>query len=239
MKVVVRRVSGAAGVRPRLFGRGKAFEEATEAHLQRELKAFWHLQEELVRGLKALDLHARVLEEREVAAEVYRLWNPCRPLGLGDYDPENIRPSLLFTDACVNDRGFALGDVFHRVVSLKILPDQTHASMARVLRTLPIDSKLFLSVCVPDQQKEFEFLQTQRRIAFSMARGKRAGVADLESEAKLDDLESLISQLVSQGEKVFQVSLNVLLRATNQEELDEQAARTLAAIREMSGAEGL
>ncbi len=239
MKLVVRRSGAPARLHPRVFSKSKSFEPMTEAYLDRELKALVHLQEELMRGLKALDLRARLLDEREVAEAIYRLWNPCRPLTLGNYDPEEVRSSLVFTDACVNDRGFALGDVFHRIVSLKLLPDQTHASMARVLRNLPLDSKLFLSVCIPDQQKEFDLLQTQRRIAFSMARGKRVGVADLESEAKLEDLETLISQLVSQGEKIFQVSLNILLRAKSREELDEQAALALATIREMAGAEGM
>lgn len=239
VKVIVRRQGSQMQLRPKLLAKAKTFEAMAEGYLQRELKALAHLRDELLRGFKTLDLHARVLSEQEVAEEIYHLWNPSRPLPLGQYDNEEIRSSLLFTDACLDERGFALGDVHHRVVSLKLLPDQTYASMARVLRKLPLDSKLFVSVCVPDQQKEFDLLQTQRRIAFSMARGKRAGVSDLESEAKLEDLETLISQLVSQGEKIFQLSLNILLRAKHSEELEEQSALTLAAIREMSGAEGM
>jgi conjugal transfer ATP-binding protein TraC len=239
MKLVVRRSSPAPIIRPGLFSKAKAFESMTEAHLERELKALVHLREEVLRGLGALRLRTRILSEREVAEEIYRLWNPARPLGLGSYDPEEIRSSIVLTDACLEQRGFALGDVHHRLVSLKLLPDQTCAAMARVLRSLPLDSKLFLSVSIPEQQKEFESLQTQRRIAFSMARGKKAGVADIESEAKLQDLETLISELVSQGEKIFHVSLNILLRAKSHEELDEQVAVALAAVRELSGAEGM
>jgi conjugal transfer ATP-binding protein TraC len=239
MKLVLRRAGTQLQIRPRLLSKAKQFEEMTEGFLEREMKLFSQLQEEVLRGLKTLDLRARPLAEREIAEEIHHLWNPSRPLPLGQYDPEEVRSSLVFSDACLDDRGFSLGDVHHRIVSLKLLPDQTHASMARVLRGLPLDSKLFLSINVPDQQKEFDTLQAQRRIAFSIARGKKSGVSDIESEAKLQDLEELISELVSQGEKIFQVSLNILLRAKSKEELDDQAALALATIRKLSGAEGM
>jgi conjugal transfer ATP-binding protein TraC len=129
--------------------------------------------------------------------------------------------------------------MYHRIISLKLLPEQTFATMARALRGLPFDSKLFLSIQVPDQQKELENLQLQRRLAFSMARGKKSGVSDIESEAKLQDLESLISELVAQGEKVFFVSLNILLRSQSEDELDEQVSETLMVLRELAGAEGM
>lgn len=111
--------------------------------------------------------------------------------------------------------------------------------MASLLRALPFDSKLFLSINSPDQTKELESLQTQRRLAFSMVYGKQSGVSDLESEAKFQDLEELTGQLISQGEKVFHFGMNVLLRSKSLDELDDQVSQTLMTIRELSGAEGL
>lgn len=111
--------------------------------------------------------------------------------------------------------------------------------MATVLSELPFESRLFVSVHVPNQQKELESLQTQRRLAFSMARGKRSGVSDIESEAKFQDLETLLSEMIAAGEKVFRVSLNVVLRADSHELLDAQVSQTLSKIRELSGAEAM
>lgn len=130
-----------------------------------------------------------------------------------------------------------MGDYFYRIISLKLLPDQTFATMAAKLRELPFDSRLSLTVRVPDQQKELESLQTQRRIAFSMVAGKKTGVADLESEAKFRDLESLLEQMVAAGEKVFHMSLQITLRSKFQEDLENKVSETLAKVREMSGAE--
>ena len=111
--------------------------------------------------------------------------------------------------------------------------------MASALRELPFDSKLFLTIHVPDQQKELESLQTQRRLAYSMARGKTSGVSDIESEAKFQDIETLLSELIAQGEKVFQVSLNILLKSKSQDDLEAQVSQSLAKVRELSGAEAM
>src|SRR5690606_6098456 len=119
------------------------------------------------------------------------------------------------------------------------MPDQTFASMSQILRDLPFDSRLFLSIHVPTQSKELESLQTQRRIAFSMVHGKQNGVRDIESTAKLDDIETLLEQMVAQGEKIFWVSLNILLRSRDLDQLDNQVNQTLMKLRELSGAEGM
>lgn len=239
IRMALRRKSTLTKIKPGFFSRTNTFPEMTEAHLIRELNALNQIREEVVRSFTAVRINARLLAQREVAEAIYHAWNPCRPVELENYDPEEIRSSLLFTDACMNERGFSLGDVHHRLVSLKLLPDQTFSSMARALQNLPLHSKLFISISVPDQQKEYATLQTQRRVAFSMARGKRAGVADLESENKLQDLEVLLSQLVAEGEKIFYVSLNILLRAKQRDLLDEQASIALSAIRDLAGAEGM
>ncbi|MBI4404095.1 MAG: ATP-binding protein [Deltaproteobacteria bacterium] len=224
--------------KPRIFGRPKLFEKIAEDSLERELTVTVQLKEEIIRGLDCLGIKSRPISERAVAELIYRQWNPTRDIGLGNYDPEDIRFSLLFTDVGIYNSGFLLGDMHYRVISLKCLPTQTYASMGKGMRELPFDSKLFLSIHVPVQQKELESLQLQRRLAFSMARGKRVGVSDIESEAKFQDLESLLNEMVAQGEKVFAVSLNILLRSQNEEELKNLVSQTLAKVREI-GAEAM
>ena len=108
--------------------------------------------------------------------------------------------------------------------------------MAAGLRELPFKSKLFVTVHSPDQMKEIETLQTQRRVAYSMAVGKKTGVSDIESTAKLHDLESLLEQMIAQGQKVFHVSISVLLQSESEEDLENQVDAALSKFREMSGA---
>ncbi|MBI4402593.1 MAG: ATP-binding protein [Deltaproteobacteria bacterium] len=225
--------------RPKLFSRPKLFEPLAAETLRREMNALNHLENDITAKLLSLGLKPRMIPDAELAELVYRQWNPMRKDALQRYDADDIRSSLLFSDVGITEGGFSICAMHYRVISLKLLPELTYASMARTLENLPFDSRLFLSVHLPDQHKELESLQMQRRLAFSMARGKRNGVSDIESEAKLQDIETLLSDLVAQGEKVFWVSLNVVLKSDDEDQLTEQVSQTLTTIRELSGAEAM
>ena len=222
-----------------LFTGTRKFESMTEENLKRELSLTERLATDVESGLTALGLKPQRLKAEEVLKLLYEQWNPSRSVSLGRVNPDNIRSSVLFTDVGVDDRGFSMSDYHYRVISLKILPDQTFALMAAKLRELPFDTRVFVSVHVPNQQKELESLQTQRRIAFSMVAGKKTGVADLESEAKLKDLETLLEEMVAQGEKVFHLSLQILVRSRSETDLEDKVFETLAKVRELAGAEAM
>ncbi len=225
--------------KPKIFGKPKNFEEISSSRLSAEIQNFERVGDDLISSIRSLGVSVERIANHDVVDLIYNQWNPHRDIPLQSYDPDDIRSSLLFTDVGIYERGFSLADVHHRVISLKVLPDRTFASMASALRSLPFGSRLFLTFNVPDQQKELEKLQTQRRIAFSMVSGKRSGVSDIESQAKLEDLEGLIEEMVASGEKVFRVSLNVLLKSDNADSLNEMVSQSLQVIRELGGADAM
>lgn len=225
--------------KPKLFSLNKKFPEITNDRLKKEISYFERTLEDITQGIKSLGLTYKVLSPEEVLRLTYQQWNPTRKVSLGQYDPEDLRESLCLTDVSINQEGFSIGNIHHRVLSLKILPEATYSCLGAILQGLPFGSRLFFSVQVPDQTKEIESLKTQRRIAFSMARGKRSGVSDIESEAKLQDLETLLEQMIASGEKVFRLSLNVLLKSENLEELDDKVNQALIAIRSLGSSEAM
>lgn len=206
--------------------------------LRIEMENFKRKMHEIQKGLELLEIHSEELPQRDTFKLIYNQWNPSGERVSDDINPDDVRDRLLLTDGVTSVNGFSLGNFYHKVISLKILPDQTFATMAEVLKELPFDSRLFLTVEVVDQQKEISTLQLQRRLSFSMVAGKK-GVADLESEAKLQDLEALLTNAISGQERIFKVSLNILLRSVSEETLEDQVSETLQKIRELSGAEGM
>jgi hypothetical protein len=174
---VRRKLSRPLVEKPSLFSKKNNFPKIAEKELQREIDLTNRLLDDVKRGLESLGLKSKQISTHEMVLLLYAQWNPTRPSKLKQYNQEDIRTSILFTDVGVSDRGFSISDMHYRVLSLKILPEMTFAAMAQALRGLPFDSKLFLTINVPDQQKEIENLQIQRRLAFSMARGKRTGVS--------------------------------------------------------------
>ncbi|MCJ8278255.1 MAG: TraC family protein, partial [Bdellovibrionales bacterium] len=239
LKVFMRKPFESALIKPSLFISKKKSLKITEERLVSEIQTIERLKNDFLQQFETLGLEARSLSGKQILNLAYKQWNPERELSLGNYNPENVRDDLLFTDVYIDELGFDLSTTHHKVISLKTLPENTYASMARLLRHLPFNSRTFLSIHIPDQTKEIESLQSQRRVAFSMAMGKTTGVSDLESQSKLQDLEQLLEETMSSNEKVFHVSLNILLRSINEDDLNDQVSQTLSLIRELSGSEGL
>jgi type-IV secretion system protein TraC len=206
--------------------------------LDPELKLFRALIDSIRKSLEVLSVRSRVLNEAEVFSLLFDQWNPGHPVDGINFDREEIRDDLLLNDLIISTKGFMLGQYHHRVLSLKIMPEQTFASMSERLRELPFNSKLCLTVEVLDQSREDLALQTQRRISYAMYAGKR-GVSDLESAAKLADIEAVLAKRVSGETKIFSVALNVILRSLDETALESQVEQVLQKMREMSGSEGM
>ena len=240
LKVFVRRPFSQKLVnKPKLFSKDNLFQNISDERMSREVQITNRLRENVCQGLTALNITVNQLKPDEVASILYHQWNPSRRLAFKSYDPEELRQSLLFSDIGISLNGFVIGTTHFRVLSLKVLPDQTYSCMAASLRELPFNSRLYVTIHSPDQMKEIESLQTQRRVAYSMAVGKKTGVSDIESTAKFQDLEGLLEQMIAQGQKVFHTSISLLLKSENEDDLENQVDLSLAKFREMGGAEAL
>ncbi len=213
-------------------------QEWARSALEPEIKLFRQVIESTRKGLEIVGISSRSLNESEGFEMLFDQWNPGHPVEGVNFDREDIRDDLLLNDLIVSTKGFMLGQYHHRVLSLKIMPEQTFASMSERLRELPFDSRLFLTFEVLDQDREDLVLQTQRRISYAMYAGKR-GVSDLESAAKLSDIESVLAKRVAGETKIFSVALNVVLRSVDEEILESQVEQVLQKFRELSGSEGM
>lgn len=221
----------------KIFSKDKKFQEISQQRLEKEIEHISRIQQNLIQSLGLLGIEAKILLSDDIAKLLYNQWNPSRRVDFNTYNPEEIRESVLFSDVGIDVSGFVIGSTFFRTLSLKTLPDQTYSAMASKLRELPFKSRLLVTVHVPDQMKEIESLKTQRRVAFSLVVGKKSGVADLESTAKLQDLESLLEQMIAQGQKVFHVSVTVVLQSENEASLDSDVDQVISKFRELGGAE--
>ena len=206
--------------------------------LETEITLFKQLLSTVKASLSGVGIACIEKGEQDVFDLLFDQWNPNHPIGGVFFDSEDIRDDLLLNDLVISTRGFMIGQTHHRVLSLKMMPEQTFASMSEHLRRLPFGSRLFLTIEVLDQDREDLALQTQRRISYAMYAGKK-GVSDLESAAKLADLESVLAKRVSGETKIFSVALNIVLRDQSESELDTQVSDVLQKMRELSGAEGM
>ncbi len=193
---------------------------------------------DILDNLRPLGITGRRLNQRECFDEIFHQWNPARE-SPKDFDPEDLTRTIPQTDIAIDLQGFCIGEMEHRVLSVKSFPDHTISGLSSILTSMPVGAKIYVSIKVPDQIKEIARLKTDRRVAYAMVFGKRAGVRDLDSEAKFTELENLLEQLISRGEKIFHVSVNAVLRSKNTEQLERLTHDTINAFRLMNGTEAI
>jgi type-IV secretion system protein TraC len=188
----------------------------------------------------------------DTISQVYRFLCPKRSknerppevvsnnIGLESQSP---RERLCFGDLVLGFDQFTLDAHYHRVISLKTLPETTYAGQFAGFLKFPFHYVLTLTVDVPDQSKELTLLQQKRRMAHSMSVTHGGRASDLESETKLSSTEELLRELLGTGQRIYSAQLAITLRAPNSEQghkrLNGQVREVLARLRALNGAEGL
>jgi type IV secretory pathway VirB4 component len=212
-------------------------------------------------SLLSAGIQSELLESSMTIPLVYRILNPLRSQGTSEpalssqhRDQEfskaelkeapalslpSPREQLAFSDLIQSTDHFYLDSYFHRVITLKALPEFTHSALVSKLLSLPFHFILSMQVKVPEQSKELSSLQSKRRMAHSMSMGQAGRVSDLESEAKLQSTEEVLRELIQTGSKIFYFQTALLIKAKTRDELESQTKSVLSRFREMNGAEGM
>jgi conjugal transfer ATP-binding protein TraC len=255
------RVETVSGGLKSFFTKPKAFEKVrSEIHNKRAYELN-QLTNGITANFESIGITSNPLSNNEIRDLIYKLLNPTRSQSVGcptssaehrgqEFSPEELskipeltlpspREQLVFSDLIQHADGFFLDGYYHRIITLKTLPEFTQNRLISELMSLPFHFTLSLQVKVPEQSKELSSLQAKRRMAHSMAVTRGGRASDLESEAKLQSTEDVLRELINTGQKIFYFQLAVLIKSKTKEELELQIKSILSAFRKMSGAEGL
>jgi type-IV secretion system protein TraC len=218
----------------------------------------------LASAFQSYGLGVQTLDREEMIAAVYRFFNPKRSKNeptpaIRDYsDPDlpkevleetdwlanpSPREQLIFGDLVLGRDQFTLDSTYHRVLTLKTLPEVTFAGQLSGFLRMPFHYDLILSIEVPTQADEMAKLQQKRKMAHSLATTHGGRASDLESETKLSSVEELIRELLSTGQRIYAAQLVLILKAEATSEgnklLNRQVRDVLSRFRALQGAEGL
>lgn len=152
--------------------------------------------------------------------------------------PQSLCDQIQLTDLFIHKDYLQVGNYLFRTITLKTLPEETHASVIDRLLKLPFHFWLSQSIEILDQKKEYDRLQLKRRLTHSMAAAP-GNVSDMESESRLSHIEGLISELLESSERIIASELTLILWATNQEELEEKSDEVLRTFKGMNQSEGI
>jgi type-IV secretion system protein TraC len=238
-------------------------EESSKAH-QDTLEVLSQNVETLTSSLQSLGLSCSELTRDDILASIYEFLNPRRARvepapavkTFNELDIEkdvleevewlaaqSPREQLVFGDLILGSEQFALDGLYHRVITLKTLPEITFAGQLASFLRLPFHYDLILSLDIPPQASEMAKLQQKRKMAHSMAVTSGGRASDLESETKLSSTEELIRELLNTGQRIFAAQMSVILKAPatpeGEKRLNRNAREVLARFRSLQGAEGL
>jgi len=220
--------------------------------------------ESFTSSMKAVGLDCSQLSKAEIIQHIYQFLNPKRSLHeptprlhagcdkeldkdiVKDADwlsAQSPREQIVFGDLVLAFDQFTLDSHYHRVVTLKTLPEVTFAGQLSNFLRMPFHYDLLLSVQIPTQSSEMAKLQQKRKMAHSLAVTHGGKASDLESESKLSSTEELIRELLNTGQRIYAAQMSLVLRAPNDQEgnktLNRQVREVLSRFRALQGAEGL
>lgn len=250
--------------KPGLFRKQESFQEFAESDYKESLETLSQNLDTLISSFQSVGLGCKPLHRENFIRILYEYLNPRRsklepapsikaptetPLEddvlksapwLASQSP---REQLVFGDLMLDYDQFTLDSYYHRVITLKTLPEVTFAGMLSGFLRMPFHYDLVVSIDVPPQAKEMEKLKQKRRMAHSLAATQGNKASDLESETKLSSTEELIRELLNTGQRIYATQLSVVLRAPQgfdgKRKLDREARDVIARFRVLSGAEGL
>lgn len=244
--------------------RQEDFSDSLARNYDETLEVLFQNVDTLMSSFIAIGLSGVVLSVRDVQAHIYQHLNPKRSRTehvpnvksptADNLDRETLaelewlaeqspREQLVFGDLILGFDQFTLDSHFHRVVTLKTLPEVTFAGQLASFLRMPFHYDLILAFVVPSQADEMAKLQQKRKMAHSLAITSGNRASDLESETKLNSTEELIRELLGSGQRIYAAQMSIILRAPANEEgnkkLNRQVREVLSRFRSLNGAEGL
>lgn len=249
------------GLLKRLFQSPTHFHSMSKATFEKRVHDIQQSKLALAQSMAVTGIECLDMPEDDIKEVIYRFLNPRRSRVIPapsltvahrgqEFTPAELalapelslpspREQLAFSDLLVDYDSFLLDGIYHRVLTLKTLPDMTHSALIVKLLDLPFHYSLHCHVQVPVQSKELSQLQTKRKMAHSMSMSHGGRATDLESEAQLNATEDLLREIINTGQKILYTQVAILIRAEDQDELELKTRTVLAKFRELNGAEGI
>jgi type-IV secretion system protein TraC len=235
-----------------IFKKIEVFSEKAHEAYAETLEVLSQNIDTLTTSLQSIGLGCELMSKKEILNHVYQFLNPKRskdeptPNVLDDVHSlatQSPREQMVFGDLILGFEQFTLDSHYHRVITLKTLPEITFAGQLCNFLRMPFHYDLTLSLEVPSQAAEMAKLQQKRKVAHSLAVTHGGKVSDLESESKLSSTEELIRDLLNTGQRIYVAQMTLILRAPANSDgnkiLNRQVRNVLSRFRALQGAEGL
>lgn len=246
------------------FKKKEDFDENAHKSVDDSLEMLFQNIEAIASSFSSLGIPSKDISKDELQKLIYVYLNPKRSLTEPlpkiqssddvELDSELLkenpwmasqspREQLVFGDLVLDYEQFTLDRHYHKVITLKTLPEVTYAGQLAHFLRMPFHYDLLLTIEIPSQSSEMAKLQQKRKMAHSLAMNNSNRASDLESESKLSSTEELIRELLNTGQRIYASQFTIVLKEAATPEglkaLNRQTREVLSRFRSLQGAEGL
>lgn len=188
-------------------------------------------------ALGGLGVKARLLNDDETMRHFWRILCPEKAQVV---DPKltghfSLRSELAAANSQEQKDYFYQDGFYHVGVSFYDYADELHlGALDSLLESLPTGARYVVSILVPDQENYLARLKAQHRKATGFVAGSNS--KDFESKARFEDLDEIITRCREQGERIYTVSVSIVLRSPHLEDLAEWRKQIVFLVRQLFGA---
>ena len=228
------------------FAFGKKARKVSNFEFSKSRDLLSKAAEEIQKGFEDLGFKLFRLTDLEIVKYHYELLNPSYaakivPMQeslLASEKDETLRSKLLLSPPYVDERFFYLDGYFHKGINLRLCPDETDLKSMRDFElALGKDYLVSLSFESADQEKEKSGIQRQGN--FAKAGGFFSRSKNHEAHHQAEQSNELLSEMAESEDRLFHVSLGVLVKAPTMDALDELAVHALRAFPKLGDARGI
>lgn len=228
---------------------GKKAYQLSETEFEESRAALFRLSTEIEEGLHDLGFDLESLSDNAVIQYCYELLNPYLSTDVIPFDdksfesadaldPSSLRSKLLLSAAYADYEFFYLDRHFHRSLNLLSPPESTNLKCIRDFEEgLGKDFFLSLSIEVPEQEHEIAGIKREGNFAHVKSVSSRA--KDYDAEAKAGETDKLLTEIAETADKIFNLSLAVMVRSRTKEKAAEKSLEVLRCFRKLGDAVGL
>lgn len=225
--------------------KGKKLFESKKRFQQIEFKKYLDHQNNFSRKIEAIEstlksmkLNPAMMSELDWKKEVYQYLNFRRSKSFPLPSGKDFSDSLSLSDLNLSKNYLEIDSTLFTFVNLKSLPDtNTFASMVENFLHLPFDFLLTQNFKAGKKKEEVDKLKLKRKLTNSFSSNEH-NITDIDSESKLDDMESLLKDLLG-SEKLFTFDFQVLIWGKNVDELNYKSDLVLKAFNDLEMSQGV
>lgn len=225
---------------------GKKARKISEALFFKSKDRLLTAAEEIQKGFEDLGFRLTRLTGWEILKYHYELLNPSYADRITHsqesiterHKDESLRSKLLLSPPFVDERFFYLDGYFHKGINLRICPDETDLKSMRDFE-LALGKEYTLSLSFESADQEKEKAGIQRQGNFAKAGGFFSKSRNHEAHHQSEQSNALLSEMAETEDRLFHVSMGVMVKAKTQESASELALRVLRAFPKLGDACGL